>query len=298
MRPIPPARRVREDLTSRAGRQERARSQHLQQHFSMPHLFSRALAAALMSLALVTAAQANDWKKIRIGVEGAYPPFSEVGPDGKLHGFDIDIAFALCAQMQAQCTLVQQDFDGLIPALQARKFDAIIASMSITEERKRSVAFSDKYYQTPARLVVKTGTALQPTREGLKGKRIGVQRSTIHDRFATDTFTGAEIVRYGKQDDVFLDLASGRIDAALADSIAVDVGFLKTPQGKGFQFVGPSYDDPKYFGTGAGVAMRKSDTDLQAKFNAAIAAIRADGSFQKIAAKYFSFDVYGEAPRK
>jgi arginine/ornithine transport system substrate-binding protein len=256
----------------------------------------------LLALVLTTAASAPafaaDWSKLRIGVEGAYPPFSEVGPDGKLKGFDIDIAYALCTQMKAQCTLVQQDFDGMIPALQARKFDAIIASMSITPERQQAVNFSDKYYSTPARLVAKTGSKLQVTPEGLKGKKIGVQRSTIHDRYATDLFKGAEIVRYTKQDEVFLDLAAGRVDATLVDSVAADVGFLKTPAGKGFGFIGPTYTDVKYFGIGAGVAIRKSDTDLQAKFNEALKAIRANGTYKKIEAKYFDFDVYGDALSK
>ena len=248
-----------------------------------------------LALATVTAqAQAPDWKKIRIGVEGAYPPFSEVGPDGKLKGFDIDIAMALCAEMKAECTLVQQEWDGIIPALQSRKFDAIVASMAITEERLKVVNFTNKYYNTPSRLVGKAGTTLQPTAEGLKGKRIGVQRSTIQDRFVTATFTGSEIVRYAKADEVYLDLAAGRVDVVFSDTLAVDGGFLKKPQGKGFAFFGPSYDDPKFFGTGSGIAVRKADTALQAKFNAAIAAIRANGVYKKINDRYFDFDVYGK----
>ena len=248
-----------------------------------------------LALATVTAqAQAPDWKKIRIGVEGAYPPFSEVGPDGKLKGFDIDIALALCAEMKAECTLVQQEWDGIIPALQSRKFDAIIASMAITEERLKVVNFTAKYYNTPSRLVAKAGAKLEASAAGLKGKRIGVQRSTIQDRFVTATFTGSEIVRYAKADEVYLDLAAGRVDAVFSDTLAVDGGFLKKPQGKGFAFFGPSYDDPKFFGTGSGIAVRKADTALQAKFNAAIAAIRANGVYKKINDRYFDFDVYGK----
>ena len=257
-------------------------------------LFALALLAALAGTA---AAQAPAWKKIRIAVEGAYPPFSEVGPDGRIKGFDIDIANALCAQLKAECPLVQQEFDGMIPALNARKFDAVIASMSITEERKKSVNFTDKYYSTPARLVARSDAKLTPTAAGMKGRKIGVQRSTIHDRFATDTFKDSEIVRYAKQDEVFLDLAAGRVDAALLDSIAADEGFLKRPAGKGFGFFGPAYNDPVYFGVGAGIAVRKADTDLQARLNAAIAAIRADGTYKKIQDKYFAFDVYGDAKK-
>lgn len=258
----------------------------------------RLLALALPALlALATAAshaQAPDWKKIRIGVEGAYPPFSEVGPDGKLKGFDIDIAMALCAEMKAECTLVPQEWDGIIPALQSRKFDAIVASMAITEERLKVVNFTNKYYNTPSRLVAKADARLDASAAGLKGKRIGVQRSTIQDRFVTATFTGSEVVRYAKADEVYLDLAAGRVDVVFADTLAVDGGFLKKPQGKGFAFFGPSYDDPKFFGTGSGIAVRKADTALQAKFNAAIPAIRANGVYKKINDKYFDFDVYGK----
>jgi arginine/ornithine transport system substrate-binding protein len=249
---------------------------------------------ALLAAAFGASAQAPDWKKIRLGVEGAYPPFSEIGTDGKIKGFDIDIANALCADMKAQCVQVTQDFDGLIPALQARKFDAIIASMTITEERKRSVAFTDKYYSTPARLIARKGSPLVPTVAGLKGKRIGVQRSTIHDRFATETFKDSEIVRYTGQDQVYLDLASGRIDAMVEDAVAADSGFLKRPAGKDFSFIGPEFNDPKYFGIGAGIAVRKGDAELVAKLNQAIKNIRANGTYQKIAKQYFDFDVYGK----
>lgn len=259
----------------------------------------RQITLLTLSLALAAAswpavAQSPEWKKVRIGVEGAYPPFSEVGTDGKLKGFDIDIALALCAQIKAECTLVPQEWDGMIPALQARKFDAIIASMAITDERKKSVNFTNKYYNTPARMIARNGVKLDTTPAGMKGKKIGVQRTTSHDRYATQTFKDSEIVRYGKQDEMMLDLAAGRVDAVLCDSVAADYGFLKTPGGKGFGFVGPVFDDDKIFGIGSGIALRKSDTDLQARLNAAIVAIRANGVFKKIQDKYFDFDVYGD----
>jgi arginine/ornithine transport system substrate-binding protein len=249
------------------------------------------LLLACAALSLTAFAQP---KKIRIGVEGAYPPFSQIDPSGKLSGFDIDITNALCAEMKADCTLVQQAFDGMIPALQAKKIDAVIASMTITDERMRAVDFSDKYYQTPARFVMKKSAKLEATPAGLKGKKIGVQRATIHDRYVTDIFKSSQIVRYTKQDDAFLDLTAGRTDVALVDIIAAQQGFLKTPQGKDFEFAGPVYDDPKYFGVGAGVAMRKGDNALRSEFNRAIAAIRANGTYKKIQDKYFDFDVYGK----
>ena len=249
--------------------------------------------ALLVLLTSVTLASAQEAKKLKIGVEGAYPPFSQIGTDGKLKGFDIDIANALCAQMKAQCTMVQQEFDGLIPSLQAKKIDAVIASMSITDERKKVVEFSDKYYHTPARFVGKKGNGFNATVAGMKGKRIGVQRTTTHDRFATETFKESEIVRYAKQDDVFLDLASGRLDAVMVDQVAASQGFLLLPTSKDFAFFGPVYIEPKYFGAGAGIGMRKADTALRDEFNNAIKAIRANGVYKKINDKYFEFDIYG-----
>ena len=247
----------------------------------------------LALLATATAVVAQEARKIKIGVEGAYPPFSQIGTDGKLKGFDIDIANALCEQMKAQCTLVQQEFDGLIPSLQAKKIDAVIASMSITDERKKVVEFSDKYYHTPARFVGKKNAVLVATVAGMKGKRIGVQRTTTHDRFATDTFKESEIVRYAKQDDVFLDLASGRLDAVMVDQVAASQGFLLLPTSRDFAFFGPVYIEPKYFGAGAGIGLRKTDTALRDEFNAAIKAIRANGVYKKVNDKYFDFDIYG-----
>lgn len=251
--------------------------------------------AALAALALASAvAQAADPAPLRVGVEGAYPPFSSVGPDGQIKGFDIDIARAVCEQTKAQCTLVQLDFDGMIPALQARKIDMIVASMSITPERLKVVDFSSKYYASANRLIARAGSSVDGTAAGFKGRKIGVQRSTIHDRYATAKFAGASIVRYAKQDEIYLDLAAGRIDATLVDAVAGSEGFLKTPAGKGFAFVGPDFDDPAFFGTGVGIAVRKGDAALRDKLNAAIAAIRADGRYKTIAARYFDFDIYGK----
>jgi arginine/ornithine transport system substrate-binding protein len=253
-------------------------------------------AAALAAAPALALAQQDG--KLRIAVEGGYPPFSEMGADGKIKGFDIDIANALCAKMKLECVPVQAEFDAMIPALRAKKFDAIVASMSITPERLKAVDFSDKYYNTPARLVTRADATFEATPAGLKGKRIGVQRTTIHDRYASATFKGSEIVRYAKQDEVFLDLVSGRIDATLADSVAADQGFLKTPAGKGFAFRGPNFDDPAFFGIGAGIAVRKGDKALQTRLNEALAAIRADGTYKKLNDKYFDFDVYGAEPKK
>jgi len=233
--------------------------------------------------------------KIRIGVEGAYPPFSQTNSDGSLSGFDIDITYALCNAMGHECTLVKQDWDGIIPALLAKKYDAIIASMSITEERKKRVAFTNKYYQMPVKFVRHKGSGLALSAQGLKGKRIGVQRGTTFDNYVTDNYGNqAEIVRYTSQEEVFLDLQTRRLDATLAERAAVEEGFLSTPAGKDFEFFGPDITDPRWFGEGIGIALRKQDTKLVQEFNDAIATIRQNGEYRRINDKYFTYDIFGD----
>ena len=254
------------------------------------------IAVAVITLVFAAGTvQAKDWKIVRIGVEGAYPPFSYTTADGKLEGFDIDIARALVKAMGAEIKLVPQDWDGIIPALMARKYDGIIASMSITEERKKKVAFSNKYYNTPAKFVCKKGTVKEFTKATLKGKTVGVQRATTHDSYLSDNYgKDVKIKRYATQDDAYLDMAAGRLDFLLADSVALSDGFLKKPEGKDFGFVGPDMTDVRWFGEGVGVAIRKKDKDLVEMFNKAIDQIRADGTYKKIQDKYFNFNVYGE----
>ncbi len=253
---------------------------------------------AVLILGIVFAAGngfANDWKKIRVGVEGAYPPFSFVAPDGELGGFDIEMAKAIVAAAGADVELVVSDWDGIIPALLARKFDCIVASMSITEERKKKVAFTHKYYQTPAKFVVKKGMIAEFSKDAIRGKSVGVQRATIHDKYLTDNYgKDVDVKRYGTQDEVYLDLTAGRIDMFLSDSIAASEGFLQKPEGKEYTFIGPDLTDPRWFGDGAGIAVRQQDTDLVEKLNAGIDKIRSNGTYKKIQDKYFDFNVYGD----
>ena len=247
----------------------------------------------VLALGAFSALVQAEEKPLRIGIEAAYPPFAFKLPDGSISGFDYDIGNALCAEMQVRCQWIEQEFDGLIPALKVRKFDAVLSSMSITEERKRSVDFTGKYYATPARLAMKAGSVLNDPLADLKGKKVGVQRSSVYDRYATDVFApaGAEIVRYSSQNEIFLDLVAGRLDATLADVVNIDDGFLKTDAGKGFALVGPDFTDRQYFGEGQGIAVRKGDKALADRISAAI---RANGKYQAIQDKYFQFNVYGE----
>lgn len=248
----------------------------------------------LVSMVAVTAF-AGSITKIRMGTEGAYPPFNYIDKDGKLQGFDVDIAKALCVAAGVECEFVMQDWDGLIPGLIAKKFDTIIASMSITEERLKKVNFSNKYYLTPARFMARKGSNFEITPEGLAGKTVGVQRGTIHDNFVRDKFgKTTNINSYATQDEANMDLVSGRLDLVIADTVVLSDGFLTTKEGENFELIGPGFTDKQWFGEGIGIAVRKEDNELRELLNKAIDTIRANGEYQKINAKYFDFDVYGD----
>ena len=245
--------------------------------------------AGLLALA-VTSVNAD---ALRVGVEGAYPPFSWKEADGTLKGFDIDFAHEVCKRLDRECVLVEQEWDGMIPALLARKFDTIIASMSITEERKKKVDFTVKYYNTPAKLVAKKNPGFEGTAAGLDGKRLGVQRATTHQCSAEKLYPGAELVLYATQDEVWQDLGSGRLDAQLSDSLQAYEGFLVLDVGQDFDFLGDALDDVECQGVGAGFAIRKEDSALRDALSKAIQDIRADGTYKAINDKYFAVDIYG-----
>jgi polar amino acid transport system substrate-binding protein len=253
------------------------------------------LALGLSAAALVLSlGAAGAQETLKIGTEGAYPPFNNLTADGKLEGFDIEIANALCDEMKVKCEFVTQDWDGIIPALQAGKFDAIIASMSITDERKQKVDFTKKYYNTPSALAgPKDSPITAVTKEGLAGKTIGTATSTTHFNYATQTFTDSEVKGYPSSQEFLLDLANGRLDA-VEDDISVLEGWLKTADGACCKILGQPAPQPvEIFGEGAGIAVRKGETALTEKFNAAIQAIRANGKYKEINDKYFTYDVYG-----
>lgn len=248
-------------------------------------------AAAALAFSMGTAGAAD--MKIKIGTEGAYPPFNNLEADGSLVGFDIDIARALCEEMNAECEFVTQDWDGIIPALQAGKFDAIIASMSITEERMEKVDFTDKYYNTPPAVAVPKDSDINgSSMEDLAGKAIGVQGSTTHSNYAEATYTDSDIKQYPTADEYKLDIVNGRLDAVVDDIIVLQE-WLASDDGACCRIAGTITPDPEIHGLGAGIAVRKGEGDLVTKFNAAIDAIRANGKYKEINDKYFSFDAYG-----
>lgn len=246
------------------------------------------LATALACTVPLVSAQG----KLRVGVEGNYPPFSQLGPDGRLTGFDIDIAMAVCAQMKLECQLVQQEWDGMIPALRARKFDMIVASMTITEERRKAADFSDPYYDVPSRWVAKAGAFKDHSPASLKGRKIIVLRNSPRAAHVAANYKDSEVLLVNKETDVYLELASGRGDIGFGSSVVSSEAFLKKPEGRGFAQVGPTVRLDAG-GGGVGIAFRKGEDALRQQVNAALKAIKADGTYKKLADRYFDFDVSG-----
>jgi len=240
-----------------------------------------------LALSLAVPALAQD---LRIGTEASYKPFAWVLPSGELTGFDIDIAKALCAEMGATCEIVNQSFDGLIPALNAKKIDAIIASMFITPEREQAIAFAGPYYSAPALFVAAKDSGIEISADGLDRKTVGVQRGTTMADFVKATYPGARVQFYDTLDAANLDLTSGRIDVVFADSVPLQE-FLATPDGGDYAAIGDPVYDPELLGPGAGIGLRKDDAELKQKFNDALAAIIASGEYKTINEKYVPVDI-------
>jgi len=249
-------------------------------------IFLSSVFTALLLAAPVQAEITN----VKMGTEGAYPPFNNINEDGKLVGFDIDIGNALCDAMDVTCEWVTSDWDGIIPALLAKKFDTIMASMSITEERKEKIAFTDKYYTSPVRFIRLKGADATP--EDIGGTVVGVQSATVSENLVRGKFPDAEIKTYAEQEQANLDLTSGRVDLVAADAFVL-MDFVDSEAGGEVEFVGPSYTDTEYLGEGIGIGVRKEDEELRRMLNDAIKQIREDGTYQEINDKYFDFDVYG-----
>ncbi|MBL4784220.1 MAG: ABC transporter substrate-binding protein [Cohaesibacteraceae bacterium] len=254
--------------------------------------FIKSIAVAATAVFMIAGA-ANAGEKIKIGTEGAYPPFNNLTADGKLVGFDVDIAKALCAEMKVECEFVVQDWDGMIPALINSKFDAVIASMSITEDRLKKVDFSGKYYNTPPAIAVaKDSKIAGVSADDLKGVALGAQSSTTHSNYAEALLSGSDLKLYPSADEYKLDITSGRIDAVI-DDVVVLSDWIASEDGACCKILGTLVPDDKINGIGAGIAVRKGETELRDRFTAAIAAIRANGKYKEINDKYFAFDVYG-----
>ncbi|MFA9230196.1 MAG: transporter substrate-binding domain-containing protein [Microgenomates group bacterium] len=232
---------------------------------------------------------------LKIGIAAEpYPPFASPDAAGNWVGWEVDFINAVCAAGEMECVITPVAWEGIIPSLTGGQIDAIMASMSITEERSKTIAFSDKYYNTPTVIVTAKGAGLTPDAAGMAGKIIGVQVSTIHEAYAQVHFPeAAEIKTYQTTDEGFQDLAAGRIDASQADSIAIDA-FMASDAGKACcEVAGAVADDPAILGAGVGVGLRQGEDELKAKFNAAIAKVIADGTYDAISKPYFASSIYG-----
>ena len=255
--------------------------------------------AAPAPTAAAPAPAASQWPELRVAIDPTYKPFTYKTDAGEPAGFDVDVAKALCDQLKSKCVFVEQAWDGMIPGLQAKKYDAIISSMSITEERKQAVDFTGKYYNTPSCVVVKADLKLGAEAAGFKGKKLGVLKASTQEKYAMGELkaAGATIVPYDAQDQVYLDIKSGRLDGTVADVVEVNGGFLSTPDGKAYSCAGgriPVEFDAKYFGVGMGVALRKEDTALRDALDAGIKAIRDSGKWKELAEKHVpGVDIWG-----
>ncbi len=248
---------------------------------------------ALLLAAFCANANASDATQLRFGVDPTYAPFESKAPSGQLVGFEIDLGNEICRRLNVKCVWVETAFDGIIPALQGRKFEAILSAMSITPQREAKVAFSTPLFNTPSRLIGRRGRDLKPTVDSLRGKRVGVAQGSTQEAYAKAYWApaGIDVVSYANQEQVYSDLRSGRIDVTLTDMIAGNQGFLKTPQGADYAFLGDPVTDAKTLGKGAAIGMRKDDTALREKIDGAIASMVKDGTYKKIEQRYFDFDI-------
>ncbi len=250
------------------------------------------LIAALIFTALALQSQAAP-QVLRVGTEGAYFPFNYLDEKGQVQGFDIDLSRALCAELKMECKFITQEWDGMIPALLANRFDIVVSGMAANEERRKKIDFTDVYFDSPIYFVTKKTATYTYTPEGLKGKSIGVQRGTTSSAFLEKKYPESKIKLYDTQEGANMDLKAGRIDIVLASSDVMS-SWLQKPGNEAFGFVGPKLDTPEnlpIFGDGANIALRKQDQDLKTKLNKALAALKANGTYDKIKKQYFKIDI-------
>ena len=246
--------------------------------------YKKVFQAAAVTLAFRAGAMAET---LKMGIEAAYPPFNNKDASGNVVGFDKEIGDALCAKMKVECTVVTSDWDGIIPALNAKKFDFLVSSLSITDERKQAVDFTEPYYSNKLQFIAPKNVDFKTDKAALKGKVIGAQRATLAGTFLEDTYGDDITIKlYDTQENAYLDLTSGRLDGILADKY-VNYEWLKSEAGRSYEFKG----DPVEESDKIGIAVRKGDP-IRNKLNDALKEIVADGTYKKINDKYFPFSIY------
>lgn len=219
---------------------------------------------------------------LRFATEASYPPFESVDANNQIVGFDIDLANALCKEIDATCTFSNQAFDSLIPGLKFRRFDAIMAGIDITPDREKQVLFTTPYYENSALFVGQQGKFSDIAQ--LKGKKVGVQNGTTHQKFINDRYPEITTVPYDSYQNAKLDLQNGRIDAVFGDTAVVTEWLKSNPK---LAEIGNKVTDKDYFGTGVGIALRQGNSELQQKFNSALEKVKKDGTYQAIYNKWF-----------
>ncbi|MQU62152.1 transporter substrate-binding domain-containing protein [Pseudomonas sp. FSL R10-1350] len=245
---------------------------------------------ALSALTLCIAAGsvlAKEYKELRFGVDPSYAPFESKAADGSLVGFDIDLGNAICAELKVKCKWVESDFDGMVPGLKANKFDGVISSMTVTPAREKVIDFSNELFSGPTSLVYKKGSGLSADTASLKGKTVGYEQGTIQEAYAKAVLdkAGVKTQAYANQDQVYADLISGRLDASVQDLLQAELGFLKSPQGAGYE-ISAAIDDP-LLPSKTAVGIKKGNQALQTLLNKGIKALHDDGTYTKIQQKHF-----------
>ncbi|WP_318489081.1 lysine/arginine/ornithine ABC transporter substrate-binding protein [Photobacterium leiognathi] len=221
-------------------------------------------------------------QEIKFAMEATYAPFEYMDENNQIQGFDVDIANALCKELDATCTFHNQSFDSLIPALKFKRYDAAISAMDITEARQQQVSFSQPYYDNAADFISIKGKVADI--DALKGKRVGVQNGSTHQSYLTDQMPDVTTVPYNSYQDAFIDMQNGRIDAVFGDTAVVAEWLKKDDK---LAYVGKPVTNPKYFGNGFGIAVNKNNQELLKQLNTALAKIKQDGQYQVIFDKYF-----------
>ncbi|MDQ0323953.1 lysine-arginine-ornithine-binding protein [Pararhizobium capsulatum DSM 1112] len=247
--------------------------------------------ASVMVFASFGVAAAEDI--IRFATEAAYPPFNERAADGSIVGWEIDLGMAMCEKIGRKCEFVAQDWDGMIPGLLSNRFDGIFASMSITEERKQRIDFTNKYYQSPAYFIAKKGTKIDRSAKDLGGIKLGTIGG-VQSCFLAKYYPDAKVSIYPTAEDTYLDLQAGRVDTILAESVQTDFGLLRKNPDAQYAFIGEPALDKECYGEGIGIGVRKDDVALKGILNKAIKEVRADGTYDKLVQKYFGYDIYGQ----
>lgn len=229
-------------------------------------------------------AAVDDDNVLRIGTEGAYAPFNYTNADGTLGGFDVEIANAICDDLQMTCEIIAQDWDGIIPGLKAGKYDAIVAAMSVTPERAKQVAFTDPYFSNALVFLAKKDSSFDPANSSdIDAHSIAAQRSTISSQWLENAYPKADMKLYDTLSNAFLDLGAGRVDAMISDKLPA-LEWLGSPSGKNYAIKGEEIDINDNFA----IAVRPDDEALQAKINKSLANLKSNGTYDKINQKYFA----------